>query len=201
MRHDHVRRERRALEYLPAVRADRRRVAEDGLHGRRAEAHDHLGLHGRHLGLEPAVARVDLDHVGLGVEAPLAARLPLEVLHGVRDVDVAPIHAGTLERRVEHAPRGADERAASSILDVPGLLADEHDRGGRVPFAEDRLCGVLVEVARGARTRRARELHRVRARRHERERRRGVGHLRLRHVATRSKLRARRERERLRCSR
>src|SRR4029079_12209686 len=100
------------------------------------------------LRLEPAMARVDLHRVRLRVEAPLAAWLPLEVLHRVRDVDVVLRDACLLERGVEDPPRGSDERMALLILLIARLLADEHEPRVRRAFAEDRLRGVLVQMAR-----------------------------------------------------
>src|SRR5215510_12551307 len=61
------------------------------------------------LVVEPPAASVDLAYVGLLVEAPLAARLVLEVLHGVGDVDFIPLDAGRFERLVEHLAGGTDE--------------------------------------------------------------------------------------------
>ncbi len=48
---------------------------------------------------------------------------------------------------MEHSPGRADERMPLAILAVAGLLANEHRRGTRAAFAEDRLRRVLVEVA------------------------------------------------------
>ena len=84
---------------------------------------------------------------GFLCSAPLAARLVLEVLHGVGDVDVRAVDARRLERAVEHLARGADEGAPGKILLVARLLADQHQgRIGRA-FAEHGLGGVLVKVA------------------------------------------------------
>src|SRR5262245_26724573 len=107
--------------------------------GGRTEEHEHPGAHDRELLIEPWLACADLRRVGLAVNAPLAARLPLEVLHDVRDVGVASIDPRRDQALVEQLPRGADERLARAILGVAGLLADEHDTRMACAGAEDRL--------------------------------------------------------------
>ena len=67
--------------------------------------------------------------VRLLVDAPLAARLPLEVLHDVGDVDGGAIDAGLRERAVEQLAGRADERMAGEIFRVARLLADQHQLG------------------------------------------------------------------------
>ena len=54
---------------------------------------------------------------------------------------------GRLECVVQHAAGGSDEGFALPILAVARLLAHEHHARVLGPFAEDRLGGVLVEVA------------------------------------------------------
>ena len=192
-RDDDARRQRRPVERFAAARGDRHRAAEDGLRRRRAHAHDDVRLHRGELRLEPAVTRTDLDEIRLRMQAPLAARLPLEVLHRVRDVHVFARDPRRLERRVEDPPGGTDERVPLLIFLVARLLADEHERGARRALAEHGLCGVLVKSARRAATRGARELGRiVRTGRHERERRRRLRLFRpRRHARIGSKTRAR----------
>jgi hypothetical protein len=84
------------------------------------------------------------------VDPALAARLPFEVLDGVRDVGELPVDPGRVEPLVEDAPGGADERLAGQILLVPGLLPDEEDLGRAPALPEDRLRASLPEVARPA---------------------------------------------------
>src|SRR2546423_1894133 len=81
------------------------------------------------------------------VKAPLAARLPLEVLYGVRYVDVVALHSGGLERAVEKPSGGADERQAFLVLLVARLLADQHDASVGRAGAEHRLGGVRPQRA------------------------------------------------------
>jgi hypothetical protein len=55
----------------------------------------------------------------------LAARHPLEVLHGIRDVHIAPHDVRSLERLIKHAAGRAHERQAGQVLLVARLLADQ----------------------------------------------------------------------------
>src|SRR5262249_30621044 len=96
-------------------------------------------------------ARANLGSVGLLVDAPLAARLPLEVLDGIGHVDLPSIDARLGERGVEKAARRPDERPAGNVLGVAGLLADHHDARRSMAFAEDRLRSPLPERAALAR--------------------------------------------------
>ena len=107
-------------------------------------------LHERDLGVEPRPAGRDLAGVRLLVDAPLAARLPLEVLDDVGDVDLRAVDPRLRERPIEQRAGRTDERMAAQILGVARLLADEHQRRRRRAFAEDGLRGALVEVACGA---------------------------------------------------
>src|SRR6185295_6277915 len=113
----------------------------------RAERHRDLRLEKTQLVLQPPVTGFDLVGVRLLVNAPLAARLEFEVLHGIRDVDAGAVDAGLGERAVEHLPGRSDERLAGQILLVARLLADEHDPRVRRPLAEHGLGRVLVERA------------------------------------------------------
>ena len=84
------------------------------------------------------------------MDPPLAPQLPLEMLHGVGDVDLVARDARGGERLVEDLAGRPDERPASQILLVPRLLAEEERGRRRRPFAEHRLRRVLVEITRRA---------------------------------------------------
>src|SRR5262249_13177354 len=102
------------------------------------------------LVIEPPAASVDLARVGLLVEAPLAARLVLEVLHGIGDVDVAPLDARRFQSLIEYLAGGSGEGQSGQICLVARLLADQHQRSVGRPLAEHGLGRVLVEIATGA---------------------------------------------------
>jgi hypothetical protein len=113
--------------------------ADHRLRGRGAEADDGAWLDGADLREEPRHAGADFDCIRFLVNPPLAARLPLEVLDHVRDVDVGAIDARLDERLVEQRAGGANERPAGEVLFVARLLADEHHLRRLLSLAEDGL--------------------------------------------------------------
>jgi len=76
-------------------------TAEQRLRGGRPEQHQHARFDDLELGLKPRPARRHLRPVRLLMNAPLAARLPLEVLHRVRDVGRVAVDACFDESLVE----------------------------------------------------------------------------------------------------
>src|SRR6202008_1451678 len=81
------------------------------------------------------------------VQPPLAPRLPLEVLHRIRDIGPGAIDSGLAQALVQDAARGPDERMAFPVFHVARLLAHEHDAGARIALAEDRLRRIGPEGA------------------------------------------------------
>ena len=61
------------------------------------------------------------------------------MLDHVGHVHVVAVDADFLQRLVQHATRGPDERLTGAVLLVAGLLADEHHVGLLQAFAENRL--------------------------------------------------------------
>jgi hypothetical protein len=99
-RRHHPARQRRWDE-PSALHAHPEVLAEERLRSRRAQADQRFGRERRDLGLEPRVAGAHLVRARLLVDAPLAPRLPLEVLDGVGDPDAAPLDAELGEHPVE----------------------------------------------------------------------------------------------------
>src|SRR6185295_13522340 len=145
-RGQHGRRERRRHE-LAALDRHLELSAEQGLRGRRPQAHERFRLHNRQLVVYPRTAGVDLALTRLLVDAAFPARFPLEVLDDIRDVDGLPIDAGFFERTVEKLPCRTDERMTPEVFVIARLFADQHERRALRAFAEDRLRGVAPEVA------------------------------------------------------
>jgi hypothetical protein len=135
-------RERRRDE-LAAARGDPELTPEERLRGRRTEADDRTRLHERDFRVEPRAARADFVRVRFLVNAPLAARLPFEMLDDVRDVDAPAVDAGFDERAVEEFPGRAHEWMPAQILFVPRLLADQHQLRRRRAFTENGLGPAL----------------------------------------------------------
>ena len=93
------------------------------------------------------MTRRDLRPIRLLMDAPLAARLPFEVLDRVRDVGLVAVDPCFHERLVEELSRRPDKRLAREVFLVAGLFADEdHLSSGRA-LSEDRLRPSLPERA------------------------------------------------------
>jgi hypothetical protein len=152
-RGQHVPSERRR-DQLPAVTGDAECRAQERLGGSGAEAYHHTRFHQCHLAIEPWPAGGDLAPIRLLLDAPLAARLPAEVLRHVRDVRLRAVDSGLGERPLQELSRRADERPTGEILVVARLLADEHQGRVRLAVPADRLGGPLPEVTRPALLRR-----------------------------------------------
>ena len=102
---EHQRREGRRDE-LAAMPGDAECRAEQRLRRGGTEADDRQRLDQRDLGIEPRPAGRDLARFRFLVDAPLAARLPSEMLHHIGDVYLRAIDAGRVERAIEQPPAG-----------------------------------------------------------------------------------------------
>jgi hypothetical protein len=100
--------------------------------------------------IQPNIACFDFTDSGLFVQPPLAARFPLEMLHRVRDVNVAASEPGCLQGLIEHPPCGPDERMTAQVFFVAWLFSDQHDSGPVGPFAHHSLGSVLPQIAPSA---------------------------------------------------
>src|SRR3569832_89551 len=83
---------------LAADPADRRCPAGHAAHRRGAKRDDQRRLDDLPFEIEPHMATLDLVSARPLVQAAFAARLELEMLDGVRDVDLVAINAGCLQR-------------------------------------------------------------------------------------------------------
>src|SRR5690242_2060022 len=91
---------------------NRGRLSEHRVRRGRAHRNDEPRLYQGDLALEPRTACFDLELSRRFVDAAPAARLELEVLDGVGDVDACAIDASITQTAVEELPCRADERAA-----------------------------------------------------------------------------------------
>lgn len=143
--------------------------AEERLRGGCAETDDDARPNELDFRLEPGKARANLGGVRRLMNATFAARVlcPLEVLHGIRDVDVLARDACGVEGAIEQLARRSDERPSCFILGVAWLFAnDDHPCAARA-FAEDGLGAELVEMAAATSLSRGPQLWKRRARRDE----------------------------------
>jgi hypothetical protein len=110
-----------------------------------AERHGQSWLDEVQFLIQPPFAGFDLARVRLLVQPLLAARLELEVLHGVGDADARTIDAGVREGTIENLAGRTDEGAALQILLIARLLADQYHRCMGWPLAEHGLGGEPVQ--------------------------------------------------------
>jgi hypothetical protein len=111
------------------------------------QRHDDGRLDVRQFLVEPVVAGLDLALRRGLVQAPLAARLPLEMLDGVGDVDGVAVDAGLGADTVEQLAGRPDEGLAGQVFLVARLLADEHDLRLLRAFAGNGLGRELPQFA------------------------------------------------------
>lgn len=133
---------------LAAIFVDRHFTFKDALRGGRAEAQDQVRANGGGFGREPRAACADFRHIRFPVNAALAARLELEVFHGVGNVSIGEGDSGRFKSPGEDLARGADKGMALPIFLIAGLLADDDDAGAARTLAENGLRRVAVKVAR-----------------------------------------------------
>jgi hypothetical protein len=70
------------------------------------------------------------------------------MLDRVRDVDLIAVDARFGKRAIEELPGRADEWPSRAVFLVARLLADHHDPGARLAFAENGLRGGFPQRAR-----------------------------------------------------
>ena len=137
------------LHWNSALLHDAEVAAEQTFRRRRAEAYDDVWANERDLLLEPRLAGANLTGARGLVDASFRARVarPLEVLHGVRDVDVVAVDSGGVERVIEQLAGWSDEGPSRLVLLIAGLFSDDHHARGSRPFAEHRLGAELEQIA------------------------------------------------------
>src|SRR4051812_42763521 len=140
-------RRERALDELAALHRYLEILADHRFCGGRAKGDDDMRFYRGDLPLEPLMAGVDLALRGRLVEAPLAAQLPFEVLHRVRDIKMLPVDTRRFQAAVEEPSGRPDEGQALLVFLVAGLLAHQHDASMGVAGAEHRLGGVRPQRA------------------------------------------------------
>src|SRR5688572_14616809 len=141
------------IEEAAAVAGDPELRAEEGLRRGRAKTDDALRLDQSQLRLEPGPAGLDLAERGLLMDALLAARLPLEVLHRIGDEGFVTRDTYFSERFIENPTGRPDEGPAGKVFLISGLLADEEERRLARAFSKHRLSTRLIEIAGAARLR------------------------------------------------
>src|SRR5579863_4259483 len=73
------------------------------------------------------MAYPDLSRVGTPMQTPLSARLPLEMLDCIGDIDTGAVHSGLRKQFIEQGSGGPDEGPAGPVFSVAGLLPHQHE--------------------------------------------------------------------------
>jgi hypothetical protein len=88
------------------------------------------------------------------MDAQLASRLPLEMLHGIRHVDFAAIDLRFFQSLVQQFSRRPDKRFSLLVFLVTRLFADHHDRDlpprptiTRVDLSKHSLRCIAIQIA------------------------------------------------------
>ena len=142
----------------PTILGDTDPCAEERLCRSRAEAHDHARLHDLQLCFHPWPAGGDVPRGSASGAAAAFPRLPLEVLHHVRDVTPLPVDPHLFQRPVQKLPRRPDEWMARAILLISRLFAraapHPHCRGPspKTVCVAFRYSGQAVQPAAASRT-------------------------------------------------
>ena len=92
------------------------------------------------LSVEPRAAGRNFACVRFFVEPTFAHGLPLEVLHGVGDVNLVSVNSGRDQRSIEQAAGRPDKRTSGQIFAITRLFADHQNARASRSFAEHRLC-------------------------------------------------------------
>lgn len=120
---------------------------DERLGRRRPQADDNAGTHDSDFRFQPRAAGGLFPGTWLFMESPLAALLPVEVLHRIGDIDQSAAQAGLCQSVVKQSSGGTHKGPALTIFLVARRFTDQHQRGRRWPFAKDRLSGKLVKRA------------------------------------------------------
>jgi len=133
------------LDELAVVTHDTVTRTKERPGGSGTHRHQHLRLDSFDLCIEPRQACAHLARGRSTVQTTPASRLPLEMLHDIRDVRIPAIDASLRERAVHQLAGRADERPAVKVLVIAGNLAHHEQLRTRQSFAEDRLRRIPVE--------------------------------------------------------
>src|SRR5436190_2374456 len=124
-------------------------LAQQGLRGGGAKAHQNIRFHCRELRIQPGTAGIDFPVAWFLVDAPFSAlvRRPVEMLHHIRNIYITSSDANLCQGLIKEPSGRTHEGMTSEIFSVPGLFANEDDFSMCAPFAEHRLGGSFPKVA------------------------------------------------------
>src|SRR5256884_2453753 len=124
-------------------------LAQQGLRGGSAQAHQNFRFHYRELCVQPGTAGIDLPVARFLVDASFSALIwrPVEMLHHIRNIYITSRDANLCQSLIQQLSGRTHEGMTSEIFSISGLLANEDDFSMCAPFAEHRLGGSFPKVA------------------------------------------------------
>ena len=124
-------------------------LAQQGLRGSGAQAHQNFRFHYRELCVQPGTAGIDLPVARFLVDASFSALIwrPVEMLHHIRNIYITSRDANLCQSLIKQPSGRTHEGMTSEIFSISGLLANEDDFSMCAPFAEHRLGGSFPKVA------------------------------------------------------
>ena len=121
-----------------AQRPQRRLGVQKGIRGGTAEGADYRRLNGRDLRVEESPTGGEFLRQGDAI-------LRRTALHHVGNVHLIPRQAKRLDNFCEELAGRADEGASLQILLHSWPLSNEHERGARIPFAENDRAAAFTQ--------------------------------------------------------
>src|SRR5947209_17113027 len=121
-------------------------TSQNSLGGSCSQQDDYFRLHNSDLGIQPGTAGRDLRSAGLLMNAALAARLPLEMLHNVGYVHVFAVNTGFSQSFIQHRACRSHKWPSGKVFFISRLLAYHHHSRAAAAFTEDGLCAQLPQV-------------------------------------------------------
>lgn len=126
------------LKMLTAHFGDRHFLVQKRLGRKIAQGANHAGLD--HLDLFPEIRQTGIDLVRLGVSV-----LRRAAFDHIGDIDVFALQADAAQEIRKQFPGRANEGPVLKVFILAGRLADEHDLGIGVAFAEHDMCARLAQ--------------------------------------------------------
>src|SRR5213594_1093423 len=99
-------------------------LAQQGLRGGSAQAHQNIRFHCRELRIQPGTAGIDFPVAWFLVDAPFSALIwrPVEMLHHIRNIYITSRDANLCQSLIKQPSGWTHEGMTSEIFSISGLL-------------------------------------------------------------------------------
>src|SRR5438034_8923878 len=104
-------------------------LAQQGLRGSGAQAHQNFRFHYRELCVQPGTAGIDLPVARFLVDAPFSTLIwrPVEMLHHIRNIYITSRDANLCQSMIKQPSGWTHERITSVLFSIYELLNKAHD--------------------------------------------------------------------------